>query len=170
MADGDTSVGGTPTEEGCPLGGDTVQFDAAGTPFVFTFQYDGGYTEPEIREGNAEIWLEVEGGYGTRSASIRQGDPSITKNEPTIDEILDKRGWEVATEFSFGGETVRVIEDPESRDLLMARLPHEKRGENGVEVQLGASESSTGRCPSEELRQNRIRLLESFGPNPDSTL
>lgn len=160
---GTTSPGGSTTsgsDESCPLGGGTTRFDASGTPFVFHFEYDTGYQEPNVRNSARAIELPVEGAVGGA------GNVTLLQSEPGESNGMDVSQG-VITTTTYDGETVEI--ERISQEGIQIVLPYQGDSD-GVQVTLTFGTGEVFPCTLSDLRQSAIRIAESMEPNPDNTV
>jgi hypothetical protein len=166
-AGSDGSDENTETEtESCSLTGESTRFDASGTPFVFHFEYDTGYEQPEVRTQYNEIVLDLGGVGGGGGILIRQQDPGQNDMETSYETMLEN-DQELVTETTYDGEQVTAI--TMSDGSIQVRLPYPD-DENGIEIVLSGGPEMTSPCTDEDVRNSAIRIVESMEPNPDNTL
>jgi hypothetical protein len=169
------------------LAGDPTAFDAAGTPFVFTFDYVDAWTVQDPLEGPGgrsqgitSPVVRVDGEAESAGVRIGQRFEPLTAAQ-VDDEIADAVSgdfspFEVVYELDYADETVRVVGFPDA-ELAVYRfwLPHDglyypvevdvlssilNRDEEGQQVLLCLDEIQT----MVETVRTTLR------PNPETTI
>lgn len=185
----DDSGDSEPDSASCDtLKSEFTAYDAAGTPFVFTFDYPGGWDQPDTQAGekgslgiDSIFGTSFEDSTGSNRAEfqIMQEYDAVTSIEGSdqLDRLLAEgdfmdRSYE-ELEIDFAGEPIRVAAtfEDEANYHYQLYLPQEGSGDELGYYPVGFSAvlRSSGLC-TDVIRELSEETLRSFRPNPDSTI
>ncbi|MFC7131701.1 MULTISPECIES: hypothetical protein [Salinibaculum] len=172
------------------LTGEPTAYDAAGTPFIFTFDYVDSWNVEDALEGpggrsqgvsSAVVTVDGE----TESAGIRVGQRFEPLTATEVDEEVadatsgDYNPAEVVREVTFAGEPIPVVGFPDA-ELATYRmwLPYEGAENVYYPVEMDTLSSILRRDDEGEqvllcldgIQTMTETILTSLRPNPDTTI